>query len=260
MDGEDPSGVKPLTGRTILVAGSEDRVPKLRDALLEQGASAVPFATVRIVPPEDFQPLDDALQQWASFDWIVFTSAHGVDAVVDRARTLHLNLRNTRARIAAVGPVTRAALLRNGLPADVVPKEYLTDAIAGVMGDVGGKRILLPRSRISQRSLPDGLRARGADVLQVAAYDAVLATPALGELPESGFDYVVFTSASSAENLASLIPEGDFARLLDHTPAVAIGPVTAEAARILGFRIAVVAREHTIEGLVQSLVELNAHG
>lgn len=220
----------------------------------------VPFATVRILPPKDFRPLDDALGQWSSFDWIVFTSAHGVDAVVDRARTLHVNLRNSRARIAAVGPVTRAALQRNGLPADVMPREYVTDAIAGVMGDVAGKRILLPRSRISRASLPDGLRARGAEVLQVEAYDAVPAEPVQEGPPNAKFDYVVFTSASSAENLAVLMPEGDFARLLERTPAVAIGPVTAEAARMLGFRIATIAKEHTIEGLVKSIQELNAHG
>ena len=259
MDETEGMDDKPLSGRTILVAGSEDRVPKLRDALRDQGAAVVPFPTVRIDPPSDYHPLDEALQQWSSFDWIVFTSAHGVDAVANRARTLHVNLRNTRARIAAVGPVTRAALQRNGLPADAVPTEYVTDAIAGLLGDIRGRRILLPRSRISRQSLPDALRARGAEVLQVDAYDAVPAASTPSPAPGSRFDYVVFTSASSAENLASLMPEGDFSRLLERTPAAAIGPVTAEAARMLGFRIAVVAQDHTIEGLVKSLVELSAH-
>jgi len=260
MKDDEASDEQPLTGCTILVAASEDRVPKLQDALRAKGAEVVPFPTVRIAPPADYHPLDEALQQWSSFDWIVFTSAHGVDAVVARARTLHVNLRNTRARIAAIGPVTRAALHRNGLPADAMPTQYITDAIADVMGDVRGKRILLPRSRISRQSLPDALKARGADVLQVDAYDAVPATATSRDLSKSTFDYVVFMSASSAENLASLMSDGDFAQLLARTPAAAIGPVTAEAARVVGFRVAVVAQDHTIEGLVQSIVELNADG
>ncbi len=258
MNDEPDVDAKPLTGRTILVAGSEDRVPRLGEALSDQGARVVPFPTVRIVPPQDYGPLDAALGDWASFDWIVFTSAHGVEAVVKRARDLRVNLRGTRARIAAVGPVTRAALEKNGMPVDAVPKEYVTDAIAGAMGDVSGKRVLLPRSRISRLSLPEALTAAGAVVTQVAAYDAVPASPE-STSPDSKFDFVVFTSASSAENLATLMPPDKFARLVERTPAAAIGPVTAEAARILGFRVAVVSQEHTIEGLVESLAKVNPH-
>ncbi len=249
-----------LAGRTILVAGSEDRVPVLAAALTREGASVIPLPTIRIAPPDDLGPLDAALRDWASFDWIVFTSAHGVSAVAERARTLHVDLRKTRGRIAAVGPVTRAALQRNGLPADVVPAEYITDAIADVMGDVAGKRVLLPRSPISRQSLPETLAARGAEVVQVNAYSAVPAEaqPEGSPLPRT-IDFVVFTSPSSAENLSALVSEREFVRLLERTPAATIGPVTAEAARNLGFRIALVAPEHTIEGLVKSLVELSPH-
>lgn len=248
-----------LTGQTILVAGSEDRVPVLTKALAREGASVIPFPTIRIVPPEDLAPLDAALRDWPSFDWVVFTSAHGVSAVAERARLLHVDLRKTRGRIAAVGPVTRAALQRNGLPADAVPAEYITDAIADVLGEVRGKRILLPRSRLSRQSLPETLRSRGAEVVQVNAYDTVASdSPAEAPLPRS-IDYVIFTSPSSAENLSALVSEADLVRLLERTPAATIGPVTAEAARDLGFRVALVAPEHTIDGLVKSLVELRSH-
>lgn len=248
-----------LTGQTILVAGSEDRVPVLAEALTREGASVIPLPTIRIVPPEDPAPLDAALREWSTFDWIVFTSAHGVSAVAERARVLRVDLRNTRGRIAAVGPVTRAALQRNGLPADVVPAEYITDAIADVMGEVRDKRILLPRSRLSRQSLPDTLRSRGAEVVQVNAYDTVASeSQPGGPLPRT-IDYVIFTSPSSAENLSALVSEKDMVRLLERTPAATIGPVTAEAARNLGFRIALVAPEHTIDGLVKSLVELRSH-
>lgn len=249
-----------LSGRRILITGSEDRVPVLSDALASEGAAVTRLPTVRITPPEDFAPLDDALRHWDAFDWVVFTSAHGVDATADRARELHVDLRSTRGRIAAVGPVTRAALQRNGLPADVMPAEYLTDEIAKVMGDVAGKRILLPRSRLSRQSLPDALRKRGAEVLQVNAYDAIAPPGPSESIGTVRFDCVVFTSPSSAENLSTLLTEREFARLLKRTPAAAIGPVTAEAVRQLGFRVAIVAKEHTIDGLVQSLVELNEHG
>ncbi len=259
MSDEYDAEEKPLAGRTILVAGSEDRTPKLGQALKRQGARVVSFPTVRIAPPKDYGPLDAALAEWGSFDWIVFTSAHGVESVVRRAHELHVNLRGTRGRIAAVGPVTRAALERNGLPVDAVPREYVTDAIAKTMGDVAGKRILLPRSRISRQSLPDALQAAGAQVVQVDAYDAVPAEATDGDSLETVFDFVVFMSASSAENLAILMSPERFAKLVARTPAAVIGPVTAEAARILGFHVTVVSPEHTIEGLVESLAKVNPH-
>ncbi len=251
---------KALRGSRILVAGSEDRVPVLSDALTREGASVIPFATVRITPPQDLGPLDDALRNWATFDWVVFTSAHGVEAVADRARHLHVSLRETRGRIAAVGPVTRAALQRNGLPADVMPPEYLTDEIAQVMGDVAGKRVLLPRSRISRQSQPEMLRHRGAEVVQVDAYDAVPAPANPDAVGHEPIDCLVFTSPSSAENLTMLLPEESLAKLRARTPVAAIGPVTAEAARELGFRVEIVAGEHTLEGLVRSLEELKKQG
>ena len=232
----------------------------LGDALAKEGASVIRFPTVRIVPPADLAPLDGALRAWASYDWVVFTSAHGVDAVAIRARELHISLRNTRGRIAAVGPVTRAALQRSGLPADVMPPEYLTDEIVKVMGEVEGKHVLLPRSRISRQSLPQALRARGALVVQVDAYDSV-APPAEPEaLGGSRIDWLVFTSPSSAENLSALLPENQLTRLRERTPVAAIGPVTAEALRELGFRVEIIAKEHTIEGLVKSLAETGSHG
>ncbi len=250
----------PLTGRTILVAGSEDRVLLLGDALAQKGASVIRFPTVRIVPPADLTSLDEALREWGTYDWVVFTSAHGVDAVAERARQLHVSLRDTRGRIAAVGPVTRAALQRNGLPADVMPPEYLTDEIVKVMGDVARKRVLLPRSPISRQSLPNALRVRGAEVVQVDAYEAIPPPASPDGLSTTSIDCVVFTSPSSAENLTSLLPEKELMQLRERTPAAAIGPVTAEAVRELGFRIAIVAKEHTIDGLVQSLLEMSVRG
>lgn len=250
----------PLSGRTILVTGSEDRVPTLSDALAREGASVVRFPTIRIIPPADLAPLDAALREWATFDWVIFTSAHGVDAVAERSRHLHLSLRDTRGRIAAVGPATRAALQRNGLPADVMPPEYLTDEIVKVMGGLAGKKVLLPRSRISRRSLPETLRARGAVVVQVDAYDAVPAPAQPDGVDASGIQWIVFTSPSSAEYLANLLPESLITQLRERAQTAAIGPVTARAVRELGFHVAVIANEHTTDGLVRSLVERNTHG
>lgn len=251
----------PLAGRTVLVATSEDRAQSLAASLRGLGAKAVPFPTVRLVPPKDLGPLDRALRAWSSFDWVVFTSTHGVEAVVGRARALGVDLRRFHGRIAAVGPATRASLIAARLPVHAVPREYLTDEIASVLGDVRGERILLPRSSLARRSLAESLRNRGAEVVEVDAYDAVPPNPdgrTVRRFPR--FDFVVFTSASTAENLAAVLPRSVFERIRASAGAACIGPVTADAAKALGFRVAAVAEDHTLSGLVETLAGGNGHG
>ena len=119
----------PLGGRIVLVAASEDRVERLVQALRDRGATPIPFPTVRLAPPADASALDRAIRAWASYDWVVFTSTHGVDAVVNRARVLGVNLSRLHGKIAAVGPATKGQLEAAGLPVHVMPDEFLTDAI-----------------------------------------------------------------------------------------------------------------------------------
>lgn len=253
--------VEPFAGRTVVVAASEGRVEKLAAELRHRGASVLTFPTVRLVPAEDSEPLDRALRGWTRYDWIVFTSTHGVDSVVQRAKSLGVDLRRIRGRIAAVGPATKATLEAAGLPVSVVPDEFLTDRIAASLGDVCGRAILLPRSRIARKSLARELRERGAIVTEVDAYDAVPAEPSLDSLRKaSRVDFVLFTSASAATNFASLVPQDLLARIQATAEAACIGPVTAEAARDLGFRVTVVAEKHTIPGLIESLAEMTSHG
>jgi len=251
----------PLRGRTFLVAASEDLVDRLARAVEEKGGRPIRFPTVRIVPPNDLTDLDRGLQTWPLLDWVVFTSAHGVEAVVERARTLGVDLSRFRGKVATVGPATRNAAEAAGLHVSVVPADFLTDRIAGGLGDVRGQTIFLPRSRIARKSLADELRGRGAKVIEADAYDAVPAAPDLGLVREvARIDVVLFTSASAANHLIDLIPSGMRDRLLREAEAACIGPVTAEAARSLGFRICAIAREHTVPGLVESLAEVRANG
>ncbi len=221
----------------------------------------IPFPTVRLIPPRDLRPLDRALLTWSSYDWVIFTSAHGVEAVVGRAEELGLDLRRLHGKIAAVGPATKLALEDAGLPVDAVPDEFLTDRIVPVLGDLRGKRVFLPRSRLARKSLARELRRRGAIPIEVDAYDAVPAAPDLEALRRaSRVDFLLFTSASAVSNFASLVPAGLLERLKASAEAACIGPVTAGAARGLGFRVTITAETHTIPGLIESLAEGAYHG
>ena len=150
--------------------------------------------------------------------------------------------------------------LRTSIP-QLVREALLTDAIAGALGDVCGRTIFLPRSRIARKGLADELRDRGAQVIEADAYDAIPTAPDIDVLRETDrIDVVLLTSASAATHLMDLLPKDVRDRLIKEAEAACIGPVTAQAARSLGFRVCAVARNHTVDGLVESLEEVRANG
>lgn len=252
--------MRPFEGRTFLVAASERVAGRLTERLREGGGIPIPFPTVRIEAPRDERPLDDAVRDWASFDWVVFTSANGVDAVATRARSLDVSLGGSGPRIAAVGPATREAAEAAGLSVSAMPERFLTDAIAETLGDLRGRKVLLPRSSEARKSLAEALRVRGANLVEVDAYSPAPAKEgAAAPAPSSRIDFLVFTSASVARHFADAISREELDRMR-RVPAACIGPVTAEAARALGFEVRVIAAEHSVAGLVRSLEEALAHG
>jgi uroporphyrinogen-III synthase len=193
---------------------------------------------------------------------VIFTSANGVDAVAARLEALALDARIFGgARIAAIGPATAAALRRIGLRPDYAPTEALTSAILADFRarahDLSGVRVLLPRADIAPPDLADGLTALGADVRSVVAYRTTevegLGAEARRLLAAGAVDTACFTSSSTVRNLVHAL-DGDPTPLAPLSIAC-IGPVTAATATSLGLRVDIVARDHTIPGLVAALVD-----
>jgi hypothetical protein len=135
--------------------------------------------TTRLAPPEDTAPLDAALADLASFDWIAFTSARAVQATADRPGGAALR-RAPPPRIAAVGRATAAALAEGGLRAEVVPARGGARALVEALlstGSLEGQRVLWPRSEIARQELGEGLRAAGATVVAPVAYRTLAGRP-----------------------------------------------------------------------------------
>jgi len=252
-----------LAGRRVVVTRPEAQSDGLSGRLRALGAEPVELPVIAIAPPEAGGRLDQAIARLESYDWVIFTSVNGVEHFW--ARLDELVGRNDLSRhpsrmanefpahlkIAAIGPATAEALRRRGARADLVPAEYRAEAILGEIGDVAGKRILLPRADIARRALADGLRAMRAEVDEVDAYRTITATPSpqAVDLLKAGVDVVTFTSSSTVRNFVRLT-----AGLSYGNPVVAcIGPVTAATARELGLRVDVTAREYTMDGLIDAL-------
>src|SRR5262249_50788333 len=153
-------------------------------ARLEQlGAVCSVLPAVEIHAPPDWAPVDQALSDLPSYDWLVFTSANGVRFFLRRLLEGGRDLRALGAiRLAAIGPGTAAALRDFHLGADLVPAEYRSEGLAAALKDhVAGKRVLLARADRGRDLLREEL-LRVAEVRQVAVYSQADAARPDGEV------------------------------------------------------------------------------
>ena len=257
---------RPLFGRRIVVTRARVQAGGLSVELERLGAEVLEFPTIEIRPPEDFEPLDAAIRDLDSFGWLIFTSVNGVEAFVRRLAHLGLDLRAVPrgAKIAAIGPTTAQKIREAGLRVDVVPKEFRAEAlIEEVTGDsLVGQKILIPRARVARKILPEKLHEAGAEVVIPPAYESVPSLEGRDELTkklqDGEVDCVTFTASSTVENLVRAFGVEEAARLLAGTQVACIGPITADTARKHGIQVDVEAREYTIPGLIEAVVNLFA--
>jgi uroporphyrinogen III methyltransferase/synthase len=249
----------PLAGLTVLVPRARDQAGDFSALLRERGAEPLEVPTIEIRPVASTAELDRALGDLAAgrFEWVVLTSVNGVAAFRARAEGLGHGadvVAAGRARVAAVGPATEAALRAWGVPPDLVPEVATTAALGQAFPPSrGAGRVLLARADLANPELGVILRAKGWEPVEVVAYHTVpvgaLDPAARRRLERGEVDWVAFTASSTVEG---------FLRGYGGPPppgvrVAAIGPVTADTARSAGIRVAATATDHTIGGLVAAI-------
>jgi uroporphyrinogen III methyltransferase/synthase len=246
----------PLHNKRILVTRAEDQAQPLIERIRQLGGDPVQFPTIGFAPLEDFGTLDAALERADRFNWIVFTSANGVRFVAERMQERGQGVQTlSGGRVAAIGPATARALESLGIRVDFVPTRFLGEQIATELPIEPGQSALLLRADIASDVLARRLIERGVLVTNVNAYRTV--RPETGrqrETPDlSSIDAVTFTSSSTVRNFNEILDGRRDA--LAHAEVFCIGPVTADTARELGWRVDAVAEEHPIDGLVGAIVK-----
>ena len=246
---------KPLFGKRILVTRARAQASEFADILEANGAEVIQFPTIKIQPIENVD-----IPALNAYDWVIFTSVNAVEIFYERLRE---NGKDARAfggsSVCAVGAKTVEVLNRIGIHPDFVPSHSRGSAIAAEIGEVHGKKILLPRAKIATADLPNSLRERGAHIDDVPLYNTVKVSgenrdKIEADLLNGRIDLVTFTSSSTVTNFLEMFPAHAPTVLLANVKVAVIGPTTQKTVEKCGVHVDVVAKEASVESLVEAIV------
>lgn len=255
----------PLFGKRVLVTRTRQQASKLSEQLARLGAEVVEIPTIALEPPEDDEPLMQAVENVEDYDVILFTSHNGVEAFFDALEAGDKDARNlSGCLVGAIGPATAQALREEGLHPDLTAASFLAEGLLEALSghNLQGARVLIPRAEQARELLPETLTQRGAMVEVVPAYRTVKPPESAGLLKqalEDGLDVLTFTASSTVSNFMALLEPEQRQRLAERSQAgslivAAIGPITAKKAQELGLKVHVQPAAYTIDALVEALV------
>jgi uroporphyrinogen-III synthase len=72
---------------------------------------------------------------------------------------------------------------------------------------------------------------------------------------DGGVDLITFTSPSTVRNLTRVLGPNKLEQFLSTVKVACIGPVTVEATEELGINVDIVSKIHTIDALVEAIVD-----
>lgn len=259
-----------LDNKVIMITRPLSQSLPLVEMIEHLGGFPVVVPMIEIVDPDNWEHVDKAIVRFKDFDGVIFTSMNAVDRMAARIEAIEPGAKRMLASrpVYAVGEKTRLSLENVQIPVTLIPERYsANDLLASLLQvPLAGKRFLFVRGNLANAELPKSLRTAGAVVDEVEVYKTIGPSgksfgPVRQVLRNGEIDAIAFFSPSSARNFSQVIG----LQISGICKVACIGPSTAKAAELAGFRTIVTARVATAESLVLTLLSLlnddahNAH-
>jgi uroporphyrinogen III methyltransferase/synthase len=258
---------QPLAGRTVVVTRAASQAGAFISALENHGANVISCPTIEIAEPESYERLDEAIDHLYGYDWLVFTSANGVDYFLRRLNARNVGVEELdELKVCAIGEATADKLRDAHVHVDLLPSQAKAEGVFAALSEFAGGHerlhglnILIPRAATGRDYLPKSLEEAGARVDVVTAYQTVvpenLDRGRLSAMLTGSADCIAFMSSSSVKNLALLFDTPDLGEKLKGLTIACIGDVTAATAAEFGLRVDIEPAETTSAALANAIAE-----
>lgn len=250
---------KPLFGKRIVATRDAESNTDFAAKIIAKGGNPIEFPTIEIKPLTETNKFLQTLTKFATYDWLVFTSANGVVACFDALQKLGKDARVfASAKIAVIGSTTAVKLNEFGIKADFTPNVFTCKELGKQLinfTNLKNKKVLLLRSQLASNELCELLQSIGAEVDNIPAYTAVTVKndsgPLIEKIKKGDIDWLTFASSSSVRAFFEQIPT----KLVNSSKIkiASIGPVTSEQLKTLGLKVDTQASEHTVDGLLDAI-------
>lgn len=260
---------RPLFGKRVLVTRPEGAGGELTRLLEERGAEVISHPVIQISPPDDFAPLDAAIEKIrmssspAVFTtyWLLFSSINGVDAFFRRLGTLDYDARALAGvKVACVGPSTANALAPYGIRCDLTPESDFSaeGLLVALKKEWRGEPIISIRASRGRDIIAETIRSwkgvsniRFEEIIAYASTDVTEVDPQILDRMERGeIDCVLVTSSAIAKSTANL-----FGPALQKTKIASLSTLTSQSLRDAGYPPHVESKVATLSALVDAISE-----
>jgi uroporphyrinogen III methyltransferase / synthase len=258
------SSAMALKNKSAAIACSSEKASSLAAGLEAMGAAVLTMNVITLEPIADNRKLEESLGDLGHYEWIIITSTFAAQIFARRLRQRGVSLKErSTPRLCAVGPATKAELVKEGLAVDLIPDEFVAEGIVQALeryhgGPQGltGRNFLLPRALEARDALPQALEEAGAAVDIVPCYRNVPGTipkATVESLETNPPDLLVFTSSSTVRNFVAIVGTDQGRRLFHKAKIAALGPITAAAIEAFGKKPEILPQENTIPSLLEAI-------
>lgn len=252
---------RPLFGQSILLLRSHRQALETARRLERLGADVLAHPVISIEEPASWEHVDRAVESLSPGDWLVFTSANGVESFLGRLWQRGFDWRSLAAvRIAAIGPRTAEALAAFHLRPDLVSPEFRSESLAEqVAPHVAGARVILARADRGRDVLARELAHVAREVVQLTVYRQrdVNRPPQslLDTIRDGNLNWVLLTSGNVARGFFRWLDPMTADAVRKCVRLASISPVTSAVIREAGFDVAIEATQYTTDGLTDALLK-----
>ncbi len=254
-------GRRPLHGKRIMVLRPADQAAMVYASLRELGAEVLPYPTIATRPHMDQQAWEKVRQIDAAERWLAFTSENGVRYFMSQFPHIVGDLRAlAQYHIAAVGVGTSRALAQYGLQADFLPDKATVVELGRQLADqhaMAGAQVVRVEGNLSDETIPNTLRAAGAEVIRLRVYETYHPRWADGlkeRLLRHRPDIIMFTSGSTVDGLFEILNDDEIRSLTEDALLSSIGPSTSDTIRGKGLQVTIEATEHSLPGMIDEIM------
>lgn len=253
---------KPLVGQKIIVTRATNQNASLVERLNFLGGDVHELPTIEIQAISE-ATLMSKIERLKNNTHLVFTSQNAVEIFFETLLKMGHDARQlSHLKITVVGQVTKKALKKYFINADYMAKSYHSESLIAVLKEQlkPDDQVFMPRSQKGNSYLVDALlKICQVDALPI--YDTVPVAISKEQMEQTleQAKWLLFTSASTVEYF--------FEPLIQHKLQVpqelkilSIGPMTSEKLRYYGYAQHLEAQSHTIEGMIETLLENSRKG